>query len=168
MAETSFFIESFQRSHDKSSFDCGENSLNDYLQRYARQNVENDSARVYVAVRPDSARVCGYFTLSAGRVNITEFPGRVSKGWPRDVPTIHLGRIGVDVEFQGQGLGDALMGAAIETSIEAADKIGVAAIELWTLNENLSRFYQRFEFFSLLDNPQHLVLPLANARKLFS
>lgn len=168
MADIPFFIEQLSKSHDKILFDCGESSLDEYLQRYARQNVENDSTRVYVAVRPELSRVCGFFTLSAGQVEIADFPKRESRGWPRDVPTIHLGRIAVDREFQGQGLGDVLMGAAIETSIEVASQIGVAALELWALNDHLLKFYARFDFFSLLDDSKHLYLPLHNARKLFS
>ena len=168
MAGTAFFIEQLNKSHGKSVFDCGEPSLNDYIQRYASQNVKNDAARVYVAVRPEEPRVCGYFTLSAGRVNVTDFPQRESRGWPRDVPTIHLGRIAVDREFQGQGLGDVLMGAAIEISIEVAEKIGVATMELWALNEDLLRFYSRFAFYALKDDPKHLVSTLATLRQLFA
>lgn len=164
MADVPFFIELLQKSHDKSQFNCGENSLDEYLKRYARQNVENDSARVYVAVRPQDPRVCGFFSLSAGEASVTDFPRRVARGWPRDVPTIHLGRIAVDREFQGQGLGDVLMGAAIEISLEVAVQVGVAAIELWALNENLLSYYARFEFLPLQDDAFHLYLATATAR----
>ncbi len=165
MADVPFFIEPLSPSHDKTQFSCGETSLDEYLKRYARQNVENDSARVYVAVRPDQARVCGFFSLSAGEANITDFPKRVARGWPRDVPTIHLGRIAVDRPFQGQGLGDVLMGAALEISLEVATQIGVAALELWALNDPLLRFYARFDFLPLLDDPKHLYLSTATLRR---
>lgn len=168
MVGTPFFIEQLNKSHDKSLFDCGEPSLDNYLQRYASQNVKNDSARVYVAVQPEIARICGYFTLSASCVEVTNFAQRESRGWPRDVPTIHLGRIAVDREFQGQGLGEVLMGAAIETSIEVAEKIGVATIELWAFSEDLLRFYSRFSFYALQDDPKHLVVSLRTLRQLFS
>lgn len=164
MADVPFFIEALQKSHDKSQFHCGESSLDEYLRRYARQNMENDSTRVYVAVRPEDTRICGFFSLSAGEASVTDFPKRVARGWPRDVPTIHLGRIAVDREFQGQGLGDVLMGAAIEISLEVAAQVGVAAIELWALNENLLRFYSRFDFLPLQDDPFHLYLSTATAR----
>ena len=168
MADIAFFIEQLHPSHDKSAFDCGEPSLNTYIQRYASQNVKNDSARIYVAVTPENPRVCGYFSLSAGRVNLTDFPTRESRGWPQQVPSVHLGRIAVDREFQGQGLGDLLMSAAIEITLETADKIGVAALELWALNDDLLNFYARYRLTSLLDDSRHLYLPVRDARKLFS
>lgn len=166
MADTAFFIEQLTKSHDKSAFDCGEPALNDYIQRYASQNVKNDSARVYVAVTPESSRVCGYFTLSAGRINLADFPARESRGWPQHVPSVHLGRLAVDQDFQGQGLGDYLMIAAIEVTLETAEKVDVAALELWAINDDLLKFYARYRLLSLLDDAHRLYLPLREARKL--
>ena len=101
-----FNVELLNSLHDRSNFECSESSLDDYLKRYAHQNMKNDSARVYVAVQPDKGtRICAYFTLSAGNVDAFQFPDRVRKGWPRDVPTILVGRLAVDREFQGRGLG---------------------------------------------------------------
>ena len=61
-------IEPLSADHDRSAFDCGEPSLNDYLQRYARQNDERHLGRTYVAVAPGQKRVLGYYTLSTGAV----------------------------------------------------------------------------------------------------
>ena len=37
--------EALTRHHDRASFDCGAPSLNEYLQRYARQNHESGGAK---------------------------------------------------------------------------------------------------------------------------
>ena len=163
-----FFIEPLGVQHDRKNFDCGEKSLNDYLQRYARQNTSNGSSRTYVAVRPDENGICGYFTLSAGTVALTDFPLEIRKGWPRMVPSVHLGRIAVDLRFQRQRLGNSLMTAVFETAIEASDLIGIAVVELWAINDPVRTFYERFEFTPLLDDPFHLYLSLETARQTFS
>jgi len=49
-------------------------SLNDYLIRFAGQNVRRDIARTYVAVSPGSPRVLGYYALSSGAVVVQAFP----------------------------------------------------------------------------------------------
>ena len=108
MSAVGFWIESLKNLHEKSDFDCGNDWLNDYLKRYARQNTANGSSRTYVAVLPTETRVCGYFTLCAGAVALADFPEHERKGRPRLVPTIHLGRLAVSREFQGQGLGLSL------------------------------------------------------------
>ncbi len=159
-----FFIEPLDARHNRKSFDCGEPSLNDYLQRFARQNARNNSSRTYVAVQPDETRICGYFTLSAGTVALADFPAEVRKGWPRLVPSVHLGRLAVDREFQSQRLGHALMSSVFEIATQAADLIGIAVVELWALNQNSRLFYDRFEFTSLLDDAFHLYVSVETGR----
>ena len=159
-----FFIESLDTRHNRKDFDCGEPELNIYLQRFARQNARNGSSRTYVAVQPDETRICGYFTLSAGTVALTDFPHDVRKGWPRLVPSVHLGRLTVAQEFQGQRLGHALISSVFEIATQASDLIGIAVLELWALNENSRRFYGQFEFTQLLDDAFHLYLPVETGR----
>ena len=43
------------RHHDRKSFDCGSRDLNEYLNRYARQNHESGGAKTFVAAFPRSA-----------------------------------------------------------------------------------------------------------------
>ncbi len=159
-----FFIEPLDTRHNRKDFDCGEPELNAYLQRFARQNARNGSSRTYVAVQPEETRICGYFTLSAGTVALADFPTDVRKGWPRLVPSVHLGRLAVAQEFQGQRLGHALMSSVFEIATQASDLIGIAVVELWALNENSRRFYDRFEFTELLDDAFHLYVPIETGR----
>ncbi len=35
------------KRHDRTSFDCGVEPLNDYLKKYALQNQKKDAARTY-------------------------------------------------------------------------------------------------------------------------
>lgn len=166
MSDVSFFVDPLAASHDRHLFDCGEAMLNDYLRRFARQNMANGSSRTYVASLPDSDRVCAYFTLSAGAIAITDFPEDMRKGWPRLVPAVHLGRFAVDKEFQGQQLGRSLLDAVFQKSLSAAQVVGIAVIEVWALNESAQRFYEKFQFRSLIDDPFHLYLSLDTVREL--
>lgn len=54
-----YTIERFSISHDLDSFECGEQSLDEYLRRYAGQHDRQGLGRTYVAVeqggRPLSA-----------------------------------------------------------------------------------------------------------------
>ncbi len=68
-----FVIETLNKNHEKESFDCGEESLNEFLQKYARQNAKRGLGKTFVAVLPDQTKVCGYYTLSSGSVEFKKF-----------------------------------------------------------------------------------------------
>ncbi len=160
-----FFIEALDARHNRKVFDCGQPTLNDYLRRFARQNTEIGASLTYVAVTPDDPRVCGYFTLSAGAVALTDFPEDVRKGWPRLVPSVHVGRFAVDRDFQGQGLGASLIDFIVERTLLASEIIGILALELWAIDESALSFYRKFNFAELQDDPFHLYLSLETARQ---
>jgi hypothetical protein len=63
------------KQHDRKPFDCGEPSLNQYLNRYASQDIRRRVNRVFVASPPDAPRhVIGYYSLSAGSLDATALP----------------------------------------------------------------------------------------------
>ena len=127
MSDIGFWIEPLQNRHGRSNFDCGHEWMNHYLHRFARQNTANGSSRTFVAVLPTETGVCGYFTLSAGAVALTDFPESTRQSWPR-----------------------------METTVQAAALTGVAALELWDIDEVALNFYARFGFEPLLDDSLHL------------
>ena len=64
--------EAIRRHHDRRNFDCGAPALNEYLDRYARQNHESGGAKTFVAVSPTApARVLGYYSISPGSMSST-------------------------------------------------------------------------------------------------
>ena len=62
-------VESLTRQHDRQSFDCGIEELNEFVKKHARQNADKDVSRTYAAVAPSSSRVLGYYTICAGSVD---------------------------------------------------------------------------------------------------
>ena len=153
-------------SQERGAFDCGEESLNDYLQRFARQNSKRGSSKTYVAA-PDNVAL-GYFTLCAGSVALEHFSQEEQKGMPRLVPVVHLARLAVDSQTQGQGLGEALLLGALETSLQVADIIGVMGIEVWAINDTARSFYERYNFQNLVDDSYHSYLSVERAKRLLN
>lgn len=158
-----FAIEPLNAAHDKEVFDCGEESLNQFLQKYAGQNARKGFGRTFVAVLPSETIVRGFYTLSASSVEFENFQEKLPR-YP--IPTAHLGRLGVDQSMQGQGLGALLLIDALSRTNRAADELGIYAVELFALTENARSFYQKFGFEELLDDPLHLYLPMKTIRQL--
>lgn len=116
-----------------------------------------------MAVRPDG-RVLGYFTLASSAIAFENLPPNESQKLPKHpVPTILLGRLAVDRTQQGQGLGETLLMSAIAKSLDLAETLGVYAIEVQAIDTAAARFYAKYGFVPLLNDPLHLFLPLATA-----
>jgi GNAT superfamily N-acetyltransferase len=108
-----YHIEPLSPQHDRAAFDCGEPSLNDFLHRYARQNDEKGLGRTYVAVLPDERHIYGYYTIASGSLQFDTIPEKLPR-YP--IPVVLLGRLAVDQEAKGQGLGKALLADALKRS----------------------------------------------------
>lgn len=82
----------FDRSLDRSEFDCGEESLNRWLRESASQYEKRRLCRVYVAVHAGERKILGYYTLSSYSVFPADLPDREGGKLPRlPVPAALLG-----------------------------------------------------------------------------
>jgi GNAT superfamily N-acetyltransferase len=165
MSISDFRISALTREHDRENFDCGEASLNDFIKKFARQNVERGLGRTFVATHDETPlNISGYYTLSSGAVDVE----KIGKKLPRyPVPVVHLGRLAIDKTEQGKGLGNILLFDAFRRCLRVADEIGIYAIEVFALNESAKNFYLHYDFAELKDDKFHLYLPIKKVRKLF-
>lgn len=160
-------VERLASSHDRSSFDCGEPVLTTWLRARAGQFDRRDLARTFVAIRPGEATVFGYYAISTHRVIYDALPPSEGKGLPRlDVPTVLIGRLAVERSVQGQGLGEILLIDALRRSATIAEQVGVRAVEVEAIDDRARRFYEKYGFRSLQDEPRHLFMPMHEVRKL--
>ena len=160
-------IQRLARQHDRTSFDCGESTLNDWLKLRAGQFDRKDLARTFVATRIGQSVVIGYYALSTHRVMFETLPHNESKGLPRlDVPVVLLGRLAVDLSVRGQGLGGLLIVDALRRAVHIAEQVGIRAVEVDAIDDVAKQFYLSYGFRELLDDPRHLFLPMHEVRKL--
>jgi len=160
-------IERLGSSHDRTTFDCGNAILTDWLKQRAGQFDKRDLARTYVATRSGDRIVLGYYAISSHRVTHEALPTDEAKGLPRlDLPVVLLGRLAVDRSVQGQGLGTLLLIDALRRAQYLAAHVGVRAVEVDAIDDAARQFYLRFGFVPLLDDPNHLFLSMSVIRKL--
>jgi ribosomal protein S18 acetylase RimI-like enzyme len=146
--------------HDRSVFKSGEESLDRYLKHQATQDIKRKVAFCYVAATPDS-RIAGFYTVSASSVLLDELPPLVAKKLPRHplVPAVLVGRLAVDQEFKGQGLGGALLADALTRAMKS--NIAAFAVVVDAINDSASAFYQHHGFIPMPSTSGKLFLPLA-------
>src|SRR5450759_3253453 len=159
-----FVIEKLSNDHDLSRFDCGNDALNLWLKRFAWANVQNDSARVYVAHRRDRV-VVGYHALTAGSVSRAEAPQRIGHGLAaHPIGVVVLGRLAVDRSQQGKGLGITLLQDALLRAEHAADTVGVRAVLVQAIDASARSYYLRFGFSPSPVDEMRLMLLMKDLR----
>jgi len=145
-------------AHDLSRFDCGEPALNDWLRQRALRN-ESRFSRTYVVC--DEARVVGFYCISAGAVERARVPGKLRRNAPDSVPVAVLGRLAVDREYAGRGLGADLLADALRRIAGAAVVIGIAAVLVQAKDVAAKAWYlRRAEFVAFPNEGRVLWLPV--------
>ncbi len=157
------------RTHDRSAFACGSEPLDRYLALQARQDAEKRVAAPFVLVEPPSARVLGYYTLSASLVLADALPADLAKRLPRypQLPVTLLGRLAVDRTARGKGLGELLLVDALRRSLQGAVEIAAMAVVVDAKDSAAQSFYERFGFIALQRQPARLFLPMKTVAALF-
>jgi predicted N-acetyltransferase YhbS len=154
--------EPINKSHDRESFDCGEEALNEFLRRYARKSHELGGAKTFLAISDaDKRTILGFYSLSPASVEYARTPEIVRRGLARhDVPGFRLGRLAVDGSLQGQEMGGQLLLTAGRRCLLASAEVGGVVLVVDAKNERVGRWYAGYGAMPLLDAPFTLLLPL--------
>lgn len=155
-----WYEEPIGKSHDRSTFDCGDAALNQFLRLHARQSHEKGAAKTYLAIADEvSKTVMGYYTLSPASIAYERTPEVIKRGLARhEVPVFRLGRLAVDVSRQGQGLGGQLLLSAGRRCLLVAMQAGGVALLIDAKNERVANWYESYGAIPLLDAPLSLIL----------
>lgn len=138
--------EKLNENHDFSQFDCKESSVNDFAKK-AQKQAQSRNAVIYVVCEKGTNLVKGYYTLSNGSVARNEPPKNMQRFSMSEIPVTILGRLGVDKDYQGKGIGLDLLQDALQRSIVAAEVIGSRAILIHALDQRLADFYKKHAGF---------------------
>lgn len=148
------------KQHDRGAFDCGDEALNQFLNRHARQSHEKGGAKTYLAVSENNEKVLGYYSLSPASIAYKRAPEVIKRGLARhDVPVFRLGRLAIDLSVQSQGLGGQLLLAAGRRCLLVAAQVGGVALLIDAKNERVVEWYANYGAVPLLDAHLSLLLP---------
>jgi GNAT superfamily N-acetyltransferase len=131
--------------HILSEFESGEPSLDYRLQHRALTNQSTGGSRTYVLCA-GAERVIGYYCLSASSISHRLATGSLCRNMPDPVPMMLIGRLAVDREFHGRGLGAGLLKDAVLRTAQVAVEAGVRGLLVHAVSEDAKRFYAKWNF----------------------
>jgi ribosomal protein S18 acetylase RimI-like enzyme len=160
-------IELLAKRHSRSSFDCGADELNQFLQKTARQHIHKGLSRTWVLIEEESpSEIIGFFALTLCEVRIEKLPPQWAKKYPSVVPGVKLARLAVDKSWQRQGIGGILLVEAMRKALVVAENAGSIGLFVDAKNEAAQNYYLRYGFERLESSVLEMFLPLQTIQSL--
>jgi GNAT superfamily N-acetyltransferase len=160
-----FRFEPLRPQHERRDFSCGDEDLDRWLKTQATQEARRRVANTFVALAAAGDRIAGFYCLSSAVIPTRELPPDLARRLPRypTLPAVRVGRLAVDLAFQGRGLGAALLADAAGRVLDAPAAVYALLVE--AKHEQAAGFYRRYGFIPLLSSPLAWFLPLATLAK---
>lgn len=158
------------KKHQREKFDCGVESLNQYIKKIATQDLKRKAATVFVSIDSSMQNVSAYYTLSSFSVELTETEPKLAKKLPRYplLPATMLGRLAVDKQCKGKGLGQLMLIDAMKKAYQASQQIASLALIVEAIDARAVSFYKKFGFINFQSSHQRLYLPMKTIEKIIT
>ena len=157
-----FRVEALTSAHDRKNFSCGIEPLDVYLREQATQDIKRRVSNCFAAC--NAARsIAGYYTFAATSLPLMELSDAEKKRLPRYalLPAGLIWRLAVDLRFQGQRLGGALIMDAVARAARAEPAIFALIVD--AKDQKAVGFYEHLGFRRFISKPASLYLPMATA-----
>lgn len=154
-----FELARLERLHARSSFDCGEPLVTDWLKSKALQHQDKrlSVTKVLLAL---TGQIAGFYSLATGQVDFSDLPSELARKLPRRaLPIAVLAWLGVDLNFQRHGIGQCLVAQALKDCDDAGQTFAFIAVVIDCVNEEAKSFYRQWDFAELPGHPFRLFLP---------
>ena len=160
--------EALDDHHDRRAFESGVEALDRYFRSLAGQDTRRRVATCFVLIEGETDRPVGYYTLAATGIALTDLPGAVARKLPRYpvIPATLMGRLAMDREHRGRGLGELLMLDAFSRALRS--EITSYAFVVDAKDKGAAAFYAHYGFITLTEESRRLFLPMAEIAKIFA
>lgn len=147
--------------HSTVGFDCGDTSLDHWLQQRALPNQQSGATRTFVVCDGDGT-VKAYVALASGAVAVASAPGSFRRNRPDSIPVVLLARLAVCRSVQGRGIARALLADAFERVLQASERISVRGIVVHAASADARNFYLHMGFDPSPIDPDTLLIRLSD------
>jgi predicted GNAT family N-acyltransferase len=147
-----YLTEGLHSSHNRNQFSCGKEILDTYFKTQVNQDIKRKLSACFVLIDKEAGLIKGYYTLSNSSIPLDMVPDQIKKKLPKsykNIPTTLLGRLAVDLNYQGKGTGKILLIDALKRSYEISKTIGSFAVIVDPLDKDAEDFYSKYGFIKL-------------------
>ncbi len=156
-------------THKKTDFSCGKDILDNYFIHQATQDVKRKLSACFVKIDSETGLIQGYYTLANSSIPLHLVPVELQIKLPKSyvsIPATLLGRLAIDLRYQGKGIGKLLLMDALYRSYENSNHMGSFAVVVDPLDLEAENFYLRYGFIKLPDSGK-MFLAMKTLKDLF-
>jgi len=153
------------KKHNRKSFDCGIEVLNNYLKMMASQHSLRDNNRTYDIEDTDN-KIMGFYTLAVVHVDLGLLPPSQQMKHPKSMQAGLIARLAVDKRYAQQGYGKWLLIDALMKLLNASKVVAFPMIVVYA-KEGMEDFYAQFGFTPFKHEENKLFISVADIRKSF-
>lgn len=152
MRWSSEFVELNKKIHDRSSFNCGEQKLNTFIQTQAARHMAAGISKTLVLPAVDTLSngmfpICSFYTIAPTSIERKTLPNTLSKKLPHyPVPAFLLAQLAVDTACHKKGLGKVTLIKALENLWGITAQMNAYAVIVDCLNADAKQFYEKYGF----------------------
>lgn len=169
------FVELDKKVHDRSSFDSGEDELNDFIKTKAAKHMAAGISRTMVlpaaSPLPDGKYpICSFYSIAPSQIGRQTLPAAVAKKLPHyPFPVFLIAQLAVHAENKGKGLGRITLIKALEHLWNVHGHMKAYAVVVDCLNQAAQDFYTKFGLEILCDNNGRcrMFMPMSTVGQLF-
>lgn len=166
--------------HNLAAFSCSKRALEEYIKKYASQDVRRKYASqdvrrklatvFVVSSKNEPRRVIGYYSLSNSSVRLEQLPPDLLKkaGKYKILPVTLLGRMAIDDAYRSQGFGELVLMEALHQALSVAHRVASFAVFTEAKDKEAASFYEKYGFLRLPEDKLKLFIPMKTLEKLFS
>jgi GNAT superfamily N-acetyltransferase len=156
-------VEKLGKHHDRNLFECGNETLTRWFRQNAGQFDERDLARTYVLVGTGHpALIGGYYSISSCQIRYKDLPPNETKRLARNlvIPAALIGKLAIQKDQQGKGLGSALLINAFQRILHASNDIAMRVVVVDAIDDSARKFYLKHQFTAFPDHPDRLFISI--------
>jgi len=149
---------------DRHAFDCANESVNRWFREQAGQAARKGTASTTVGVDVASGTIVSFYALTAHRLGLedaTVQDSGLSRRYP--IPAILIAQLGVDVVYQGKGVGRVTLLDALARLSAISAEVGFEVVIVDAIDDRAATFYRGHGFEPLTSDGCRLAI---TARKL--
>ncbi len=150
--------------HDRNRFNCGIETLNNYLKLMASQQAKKDNTRTFILEADnDNSQIIGFYTLTMTPIDLKALPDKLQKRYQSSTSGGLIARLAVDERYKRKGFGEWLLIDALKKLLAASDSVAFPVV-IVDAKDGAKHFYERYGFQAFQYAENKLFITISDIR----